>query len=349
MDNSTWIGWLVRVLFSVLVLGALIIFFRWLKGSKGSWQELWQVLSGALRKQVVSIVMIASGCLLITLLMPLASLDPEVANNLLRLMGTVWVVVAAWGVTLASTIAVRVIQWKYDVNVADNLLARRMHTRIRVLQRIVVVIVWIGATAGILMQFDRFQTLGTTLMASAGIMSIILGISAQKTLGSMIAGVQIALSHPINLDDVVIVEGEWGRIEEITYTYVVVKIWDQRRLIVPVTYFLDNPFQNWTKKSADITGSIFLHVDYATPLDPLRDEARRLCEAAGALWDGKTCVLQVTEAGAEDMTIRVLAGSPDASSAWELRCKVREGLIAFIQNNYPDSLPKRRLVMAKQE
>jgi len=346
MDNIGWLNWVIRIAFFLFVAGSLAALFRWLKGGKGNLGELWKILSASLRKQVVGIALAALGCSLATLLLPLARLDPEGTRAVNSLLGSVWVVLAAWGLTAGLSVVVRMAQWKYDVGVADNLLARRMHTRIQVLQRIFVVIIWIGAAAGVLMQYDTFRTLGTTLLASAGVLSIILGISAQKTFGSVIAGIQIALSQPINLDDVVIVEGEWGRIEEVTFTYVVVKIWDQRRLILPVTYFLEHPFQNWTRKSADITGSVLLHVDYETPLMPLRQEARRLCEAAGALWDGKTFNLQVTEAGPEDMTIRVLAGSPDASSAWDLRCMLREGLITFMKDNCPDCLPKRRVAIA---
>ena len=346
MESIEWTSWMIRIGFFLLLAVALAAFFRWLKGGKGKLSELWKVLSGSLRRRVVSIGVAALGCSLVGLLLPLARLNPEETHAAHSLLGSAWVVLAAWLLTVGLSVAVRMVQWKYDVDVADNLLARRMHTRIQVLQRIFVVIIWIGAAAGILMQYDTFRTLGTTLLASAGVLSIILGISAQKTFGSIIAGIQIALSQPINLDDVVIVEGEWGRIEEVTFTYVVVKIWDQRRLILPVTYFLEHPFQNWTRKSADITGSVLLHVDYETPLAPLREEARRLCESAGALWDGKTFNLQVTEAGTEDMTIRVLAGSPDASSAWDLRCMLREGLVTFMKDNYPDCLPKRRVVVA---
>jgi small-conductance mechanosensitive channel len=347
MQDIEWTGWMMRIGFSLLLAGALAVFFRWLKGGKGNLSEIWKTLSRALQRRVVSIGVAALGCSLTALLLPLVGLGPEGTRTANSLLGSAWVVLAAWGLTVGMSVAGGTIQRKYDVGVADNLQARRMHTRIQVLQRIVMVIIWIGAVAGVLMQYDTFRTLGTTLLASAGVLSIILGISAQKTFGSIIAGIQIALSQPINLDDVVIVEGEWGRIEEVTFTYVVVRIWDQRRLILPVTYFLEHPFQNWTRKSADITGSVLMHVDYATPLEPLRKEARRICESAGTLWDGKTFVLQVTEAGPEDMTIRVLAGSPDASSAWDLRCMLREGLITFMKDTCPDCLPKRRVVIAE--
>ena len=199
---------------------------------------------------------------------------------------------------------------RYDTSVKDNLEARQIRTKVKVLQRIIVILIWLLTSACILMLFDKFKMLGGTLLASAGVVSIVLGFSAQKTFGAMIAGLQVALSHPINLDDVVIVEGEWGRIEEITFTYVVVTTWDLRRLIVPITYFLETPFQNWTKKNADIIGSVFIHADYTVQLEPLREELNRLCIQAKPLWDGKTCVLQVTDAGPETLTLRADQSAP---------------------------------------
>lgn len=345
MEQEAWISWSVRVFLSAVVIGLLVALSRWIKGNTGTWGQLWRVLTKSLRRQVIALLAVATACFLVTILWPLAQLEAFGADAITKFLGVSWVAVAAWGASLVFSIIVSTVQWKYDVDVADNLLARRVHTKIRVMQRIVVVLIWIAAVAGILLQFDSFRALGTTILASAGVLSIVLGISAQKTFGSMIAGIQVALSHPINLDDVVIVEGEWGRIEEITFTYVVVKIWDQRRLIVPVTYFLEKPFQNWTRTSADIIGSVLLHLDYDTPLEPLREEAKRLCEYAGDLWDGKTCGLQVTEAGAESMTVRILVSASDASKAWDLRCLLREGLIDFVKTNYPGSLPKRRVAV----
>lgn len=340
-----WIDWLVKM--ALALVGFLLVFvlFRWLKGKKGSWSELWQMLDKSLKRQCLGLGIAILIGLIFSSLFP-AYFDVQHSYSLDAWLGAYWIGIGAWAATLISYAFLSVIQWKFDVGVEDNLYARRVNTRIRVLQKICLVLLWAGSLAGMLMQFDRFRALGTTMLASAGVLSIILGVSAQKTFASIIAGVQIALSQPINLDDVVIVEGEWGRIEEITFTYVVVKIWDQRRLIVPVTYFLEHPFQNWTRKNAEITGSVFLHVDYETPIDPLRQEARRLCEDASHLWDGKTCVVQVTEAGSEAVTIRVLATAPDASKAWDLRCLIREGLITYMNKNYPGCLPKRRVTVS---
>ena len=185
------------------------------------------------------------------------------------------------------------------------------------------------------------QKIGASLLASAGIAGIIVGIAARPLLGNLLAGLQIALTQPIRLDDVVIVEGEWGRIEEIGRAFVVVAIWDQRRLVVPLEYFVQKPIQNWTRATSEILGTVFLWVDYGMPIDPLREELRRICEAAPE-WDRRVCGIQVTDASEQAMQLRVLVSSADAPRNWDLRCLVREGLIAFIRREYPAFLPRLR-------
>jgi small-conductance mechanosensitive channel len=179
------------------------------------------------------------------------------------------------------------------------------------------------------------------MIASAGVAGIVIGFAAQKSLSALLAGFQIAITQPIRIDDVVIVEGEWGRIEEITLTYVIVCIWDLRRLVVPITYFIEKPFQNWTRTSADILGTVFLRVDYVVPVDSVRQELTRILEASPN-WDRKVNVLQVTDAKEQTLELRALASSSDASKSWDLRCEMREKLVAFIQKNYPGSLPRLR-------
>ncbi|MFA5238722.1 MAG: mechanosensitive ion channel domain-containing protein [Phycisphaerae bacterium] len=230
---------------------------------------------------------------------------------------------------------------RFDVTAKDNLRARKIHTQLAVLKRIVIIVVCILALGSMLMTFEKVRQLGTTILASAGIIGIIVGMAAQKTIGTFIAGLQIAFTQPIRLDDVVIVENEWGRIEEITLTYVVVKIWDQRRLIVPVTYFIEKPFQNWTRVTADLLGTVYIYVDYTVPLEAVRAELQKILKDS-QLWDGKVCVLQVTNTSERTLELRALMSAPDASTAWTLRCRVREKIVEFIQKNYPDSLPKLR-------
>ena len=233
---------------------------------------------------------------------------------------------------------------RFEVGVEDNLRARKIHTQFRVLKRLVIIVVCIISLALILMTFPKVKQLGTTILASAGIIGLVVGFAAQKTIGTFIAGLQIAFTQPIRVDDVVIVENEWGRIEEITLTYVVVRIWDLRRLIVPITYFIEKPFQNWTRVTADILGTVFLYVDYTVPFDSIREELQRILNES-ELWDKKVCVLQVTNTTDRTVELRALMSAPDASTAWSLRCEVREKLIDFIQKKYPKVLPRLRAEM----
>jgi len=233
----------------------------------------------------------------------------------------------------------------YDMDEKDNLKARKVYTQFRVLERIIIVMVILIAIAIALMTFDGIKRIGISLFASAGVAGIILGFSAQKLLGSILAGFQIALTQPIRIEDVVIVENEWGWIEEITLTYVVVRIWDKRRLIVPTTYFIEKPFQNWTRVSADILGTVFIYTDYQVPIGELRKELTRILESSD-LWDGKVNVMQVTNATDKTIEIRALMSTADSPTAWDLRVHVREKLISFLQENYPQSLPRMRVEMS---
>lgn len=242
----------------------------------------------------------------------------------------------------------------YKLDGKRNLLARKMHTQVRFFRRMVNGILFVLTFAATLMLFDRFRQLGTSLLASAGVVGVIVGVSAQRLLANVLVGLQLATTQPVRLDDVLIIEGEWGRVEEITSTYVVLRIWDQRRLIVPLTHFVEKPFQNWTRVSSDLLGTVFLYLDYSTPIEPLRQELTRLLEAS-TLWDKRVNGIQVTGASAQAMEVRALMSAADSSEVWDLRCHVREALIAFLQANYPDSFPRVRLEpiggdpMARQE
>lgn len=232
----------------------------------------------------------------------------------------------------------------YDISTTDNLRARQVYTQFNILERIIIFIVLVLALGIALMSFEGIREIGVSIFASAGVAGIIIGFSAQKMIGAILAGIQIAIAQPIKIDDVVIVEGEWGRIEQITLTYVVVAIWDKRRLIVPTPYFIDKPFQNWTKTSADILGTVYLYTDYNVPFDALRDELSRVLKATD-LWDGKVNVLQVTDSRAQHVEIRALMSAKDSPTAWDLRVLVREKLIVFLQQNYPESLAHSRVYL----
>jgi len=237
---------------------------------------------------------------------------------------------------------------RFRLDVQDNLASRKIHTQISMLNRIVTAVILILAFSTILMTFEKIRQFGTSLLASAGIIAVIVGMAAQRTIATFIAGLQIAFTQPVRTDDVVIVENEWGRIEEITLTYVVIRIWDQRRLIVPVTYFIEKPFQNWTRISADLLGTVFLYVDYTVPVETIRNELHRILKTS-AHWDGKVWGLQVTDTTERAMALRALMSAADASTAWNLRCEVREKLLDFIQKNYPNSLPKLRAEVSSSE
>ncbi|RTL52938.1 MAG: mechanosensitive ion channel family protein [Rhodocyclaceae bacterium] len=227
------------------------------------------------------------------------------------------------------------------INVEDNLRARRIHTQSRVISRMLMSLVMLMGTASILITFPGVRQLGMSLLASAGVAGLVAGIAARPVLGNLIAGLQIALTQPIRIDDVVIVQGEWGWIEEISSTYVVVRLWDERRLVVPLQWFIENPFQNWTRTTSRIIGTVFLWVDYRMPLEPLRVELERICRGAKE-WDGRVCLLQVTDSTEHGMQLRALVSSSDSPRNWDLRCLVREGLVAFVQRSFPDYLPTLR-------
>ena len=227
-------------------------------------------------------------------------------------------------------------------DVADNLGARRIQTQTRVLGRCVNLLILIIGIAAMLLTLPGARQLGASMMASAGLLGLVAGFAAKPVLGNVIAGLQIALTQPIRIDDVLIVKGEWGRVEEITGAYVVIRIWDERRLVVPLQWFIENPFENWTRTTSQLIGTVFLWMDYRTPLDPLREELKRLCEGAKE-WDGRVCVLQVTDTNDRAMQIRALVSARASGDAWDLRCKVREGLIAWVHANRPEYLPRLRV------
>ncbi|MGH6646320.1 mechanosensitive ion channel family protein [Aquabacterium sp.] len=229
----------------------------------------------------------------------------------------------------------------HSVNVSDNLMARRIQTQTQVVTRLAVGAIGLVGFSLALMTIPDVRQIGTSLLASAGVVGIAAGLAARPVLGNLMAGLQIAFSQPFRLDDVVIVEGEWGRVEEINSTYVVVKIWDERRLIVPLQWWIENPFQNWTRSSANILGTVFLWVDYRMPLQPLRDAMQALCEKS-PLWDQRVCLIQVTDFSEKAMQLRCLISSADSGKAWDLRCLIREELMLLMQRDYPDFLPRVR-------
>ena len=248
---------------------------------------------------------------------------------------------STWLVVRVVSASSAIVLLFYPADVKDNLHARRIHTQTRVLSRMLMLFAIVFGAASALLTFPSVRLIGTGLLASAGLAGLVVGFAAKPLLGNLLAGLQIALTQPIRLDDVVIVEGEWGRIEEISGSYVVLALWDDRRLIVPLQWFIEHPFQNWTRTSAQIVGSVILWVDFGFPVDPLRAKLATLC-AGNPDWDRRVCGIQVTEASDRAIQLRILVSSASSSQNWDLRCFLRERLIDFIARDHPQFLPRVR-------
>lgn len=308
----------------------------------------YRILSPRLVKYIMSMIRLPLGLLVVLISSRIALFALELPLSFQAVvpsvMNVLQIIAGAWLLIRCVRIIREIVINAFDIQVADNLMARKIHTQVRVVEQIVVAGIVFLALVVILMSFEKVRHLGVSMMASAGVLGIILGFAAQKSIATLFAGIQIAMTQPIRVDDVVIVEGEWGWIETITLTYVVVKIWDLRRLVVPITYFLEKPFENWTRISADILGTVFIFADYTVPIDAVRAELQRICEGSD-LWDGKVCGLQVTNTTETTMELRALMGSRTSPESWDLRCLVREKLIVFLQKNYPNALPRTRLAI----
>jgi small-conductance mechanosensitive channel len=273
--------------------------------------------------------------------LPEAQLGAQTAAVVRHVITLALIAAAAWLVIALTGVFEDVMLERINIDVEDNRRARRIRTQLIVFGRVVVALIVFLAIATALMTFPKVRTLGASLLASAGVLSVVVGLAAQATLANLIAGLQIALTDPIRIDDVVVVDGEWGRIEEITLTYVVVHAWDHRRLILPVSWFTSNVFQNWTRREARVLGSVVIHTDFTVPVDEVRAEVGRLLQES-PLWDGRDWLLQVVDTTPTTMMLRALMSSADAPSNWDLRCEVREKLLAFLRDRYPGSLPKLR-------
>lgn len=234
----------------------------------------------------------------------------------------------------------------YDIQQADNLKARKIRTQLQFVRRLAISLILVITLCIILLSFNHLRKLGAGLLTGVGVGGIIIGFAAQRSLGNFLAGFQIAFTQPLRIDDVLVVEGEWGRVEEITLTYVVLNIWDQRRLILPINYFIEKPFQNWTRNNAEILGTVFLYLDYTIPVEAMRKEMTRLLEG-DPLWDKRVNVMQVTNASERTIEVRALMSASNSGNAFDLRCNVREGLIKYVTDHYPACLPVVRELMEK--
>lgn len=253
---------------------------------------------------------------------------------------------AGWAVLAALNAYLDLAERRYRLDVEDNLTARKHHTQFQVLRRAGQMLVILITMGGVLSTIPAVREYGLSLFASAGVAGIVIGIAARPVLANLIAGFQIAITQPIRIEDAVVVEGEWGWIEEITATYVVIRIWDWRRLIIPLSYFIEKPFQNWTRETATIMGSVFWHVDYTAPIQAIRKKLEEIVELS-PLWDRKVVVLQVVDADGDTLRLRALVSARNSPSAWDLRCFVREEIASWLQAEHPRALPRTRAELTR--
>lgn len=338
-DAAIWVRYAVIVIVSVaiavLVHTALAwVFVRAAARTPGSTDDL---IVARMRRPTRLLFMIIG----LGVAKPMMDLGPKGDGWWTFGAGLLIPALVGWLIAAAISAADDIIQTGADVSVADNLRARRRRTRAGIMKRIAMFVVLVGTICLMLMSIPAVRTIGVTLAASAGIGALAIGAAAQPALKNLIAGIQMAFTEPIRLDDVVIVDGEWGKIEEIRLTYVVVAVWDQRRLVVPVSKFLEDSFQNWTRASSDLLGTAFLHVDRTADVQRIREKLTEIV-AEDPLWDGRVCGLQVTESYPTYMELRCLVSAADAGRAFDLRCNVRERMHAFLAEQMPEALPRNR-------
>ena len=259
-----------------------------------------------------------------------------------NILNVAFIALLGWTAMAAVEIGSQVYLRQFKLDAEDNLLARKHVTQVGILKRAADILIVVMTVATAMMSFEQVRQYGVSLFASAGVAGLAIGLAARPLLSNLIAGVQIAMAQPIRLDDVVFLEGEYGTIEEITTTYVVIKLWDWRRMVVPLSYFIEKPFQNWTRETSALIGSVFLYVDYTVPVEKLREKLMEIARAS-PLWDGRVVVLQVSDATKDNtVELRALLSARSAPAAWDLRCEVREKLIAYLQEEYPEALPRTR-------
>jgi small-conductance mechanosensitive channel len=286
--------------------------------------------------------------LVLSFVLPLTGLEDRPLEVMRRLVETALLITFAWGLVKTVDVIQDLVEDHYRLAEADNLQVRKLFTQLQFVKKLAVTLIIFVAVALILMSFATVRKIGTGLLTSAGIVSVIVGFAAQRSIGNLLAGFQIAFTQPIRLDDVLVVEGEWGRVEEITFTYVVLRIWDERRLVLPLNYFIEKPFQNWTRSTSQLLGTVFLYTDYTAPVETLRQELQRFVNGH-PLWDRRVCVLQVTDSKERTLELRCLVSASNSSRAFDLRCAVREHLVTFIQEHHPEALPKTRSVLEAQD
>jgi small-conductance mechanosensitive channel len=349
---KNWLTWLPDPVVAALIIafaaGLALVLHKCLRRLARSLLATHYPNALSVLSQIRGLTRLALLIVAMIIVLPVAPIDPDSAGLLARLLAMAMIGLTGWAAIVALHISADIYLRRFNLDTADNLLARKHTTQVRVLLRTVdalIVLVTIGAA---LMTFEAVRQYGVSLFASAGVAGIVAGLAARPLLTNLIAGVQIAMTQPIRIDDAVVVEGEWGTIEEITATYVVVRIWDLRRLIVPLSYFIEKPFQNWTRESAALLGVVIFYLDYRAPVGIIRDKLKEICQQS-KLWNGRTVALQVTELKESVVELRALMSANSASEAFNLRCEVREKLIEFLQREHPEALPRLRQINMRED
>ena len=288
-----------------------------------------------------TITRLALVILALFIVLPAAPLDFNVESIIAKVLLVATIALLGWAAITVVDMSANLYLMRFGQDVTDDLLARKHVTQVRVLTRTVDTVLIIATIGGALMTFDSVRHYGVSLFASAGVAGIVAGLAARPLLSNLLAGVQIAMTQPIRINDSVLIENEFGRIEEITSTYVVLRLWDLRTLIVPLAYFIEKPFQNWTRESSSLMGVVTLHVDYTVPVERLREKAIEIVRAS-PLWDGQQVKLQVVEARETTLELRVIVSARSAGDAFDLRCELREKLVDFLHRELPSALPRTR-------
>jgi small-conductance mechanosensitive channel len=297
------------------------------------WRSLVQRTEGPIR---LALIMVCLG--FGATISPLTAGQAGVIRHVLQVC---FIALVGWVALTVLHIWTTIYLRRFKLDSEDNLLARKHTTQSRILQRVAGILIVLITASAALMTFDGVRQYGVSLLASAGAAGIVLGLALQPVLKNLVAGVQLAVTQPIRLEDAVIVEGEWGNVEEITATYVVVRLWDWRRMVLPLSYFIEKPFQNWTREGASLIGTAMIHVDYTAPVAAMRRKLEEIVRAS-PLWDRRVVNMQVTDLRADTMEIRMLVSASNAGRTFDIRCEVREKMIAFLQDEYPWALPRGR-------
>lgn len=347
-----WLGandfWASIVIIALAIAISLLVHFvvYWWMHRYSQREEHPNVAIIRRKTKVSSLILLIVAVLMIFL--PALKLDMNLEENLKHFLSILLVINLGWLLIVGVDVFENIVVARFGMEAEDTAKAKKITTQMKVFERILIALIAVITISAVLMTFENIRQLGASLLASAGIAGLIIGLSAQRILGSILAGIQIAITQPIRLEDTVIVEGEFGNIEEITLTYVVVRSWDARRIIVPINYFNENVFQNWTRNKANVLGQVFLYTDYKVPIEALKTELMRLLKQNES-WDKEVANLQVVDTFETHVKIRILVRTISPKQTWDMRVYLREGLIEFLQKNYPDSLVRTRVQMLEEK